>query len=469
MHTPRLFILLFVALALFSCRKDSFITSKDAIVRLSADTLFFDTVFVSTGSITETVKIINGNDQKLRLSDVKLMGGDQSFFSININGAPGPRRQNVEIEAGDSIYIFVAVSIQPNAANLPFVIEDSIQIAFNGVNQYIQLQAWGQNAHFLRNQVIRGNVTWDKTLPYVILGGLQVDTNATLTIPAGSRIYLHADAPFLVDGSLQIQGAKSDGDHVTFRGDRMDDPYRDFPGGWPGIYFRPTSKNNTLEYTTIKNAYQAIVATGSPLASPPQLTLNQCIIDNSYDAGILGLQSSIRANNCLISNCGKNIVLGYGGNYQFQHCTSVGFSNDYISHSQPVLAVSNYITQDDGTSLNADLSADFINCIFWGASGTVDNEVQVSRQGSGSLAYHVGFSNCDWKIKTAPADATMANMIANADPLFDSVNNSRRYYDFHLRAASPLIDKGIGTTLTLDLDGNPRPVGLPDLGCYEHQ
>jgi len=467
MYILRLFIPFVVALALFSCRKDSFITSKDAIVHLSADTLFFDTVFVSTGSITEAVKVINGNDQKLRLSDVKLMGGSQSFFSININGAPGPQRQNVELEAGDSIYIFVAVSIQPNAANLPFIIQDSIQVAFNGVSQYIQLQAWGKNAHFLRNQVIESNVTWDNTLPYVILGGLQVDTTAILTIPAGCRIYLHADAPFLVDGTLKVQGEKGDSNHVIFRGDRLDDPYRDFPGGWPGIYFRQTSKASSMEYAEIKNAYQAVVASGSPLSSPPQLTLDQCIIDNSYDAGIMGIQTSIQVNNCLISNCGKNIVLNYGGNYRFLHCTAVGFSNDYVTHSQPVLSVSNNIVQDNGTSLNADLSADFINCIFWGASGMVDNEVQLTRQGS--TAYHVGFTNCDWKVKTAPADATVSNMIANTDPLFDSVNNSRRYYDFHLRPASPLIDKGISSSLSLDLDGNPRPVGLPDLGCYERQ
>ncbi|HEY4209028.1 MAG TPA: hypothetical protein VGM31_19520 [Puia sp.] len=470
MYNHRLFIPLFVALlAVFSCRKDSFITSKNALIRVSADTLFFDTVFVSTGSITEAVTVVNANDQKLRLSDVKLMGGSQSYFSININGAPEPQQQNIELEAGDSLYIFVAVNIQPNAAGLPFIIQDSIQIAFNGITQYVQLQAWGQNAHFLRNEVIKGNTTWDNTLPYVIQGGIRVDTNATLTIPPGSRVYLHADAPFLVDGTLLIQGDKAEVDRVIFRGDRMDDPYRDFPGGWPGIYFRPTSKANSVTYAVIKNAYQAIVATGAPAGAPPQLTLNQCIIDNSYDAGVLGVQTSIQANNCLISNCGKNIVIGYGGNYQFLHCTVVGFSNDYLAHSQPVLSVSNYITQDDGTSLAGDLSADFVNCIFWGSSGTVDNEVQVSRQGS--TAFHIGFTNSDWKVKTAPAaaDVTTTNIIANVDPLFDSVNNSRRYYDFRLKATSPLIDKGISTPLTVDLDGHSRPVGLSDPGCYEHQ
>ena len=466
MSKYRLLIPLFVALAFFSCRKDSFITSKDAIVRFSADTLFFDTVFVSTGSITESVKVINSNDQKLRLSDIKLMGGSGSYFSINIDGSAGPEQQNVELEAGDSLYIFVAVTIKPGATDLPFIIRDSIQVAFNGVSQYIQLQAWGQNAHFLRSQVIEGNVTWNNALPYVILGGLQVDTNATLTIPAGCRIYLHADAPFLVDGTLQVQGGKGDSDHVIFRGDRMDDPYRDFPGGWPGSYFRQTSTGNSMEYTDVKNAYQAVVVEGPSTGPSPQLLMEQCTIDNSYDAGIMGAQGSIQANNCLISNCGKNIVLDDGGSYEFLHCTAASFSNDYITHTQPVLSVSNYILQDNGALMTADLSADFINCIFWGASGTVDNEVQVSRQGS--TAFHVGFSNCGWKVKTAPVDATVSNMIVNMDPMFDSVNNTRRFYDLHLKPGSPMIDKGLGTSLTVDLDGNTRPIGLPDLGCYEY-
>ena len=127
MYKHWLFIIFFAALTFFSCRKDNFITSKDAVVRFSSDTLFFDTVFVSTGSVTEVVKLINGNDQKLRLSDIKLMGGSHSYFAINIDGTPGPQRQGLDLEAGDSLYIFVAVTIQPGAADLPFVVQDSIR------------------------------------------------------------------------------------------------------------------------------------------------------------------------------------------------------------------------------------------------------------------------------------------------------------------------------------------------------
>src|ERR1700722_19088751 len=155
-----------VVLLVLSCRKNSFITSKDAIVLFSADTLSFDTVFVTTGSVTQSVKITNANNQQLRLTDIRLMGGSQSYFSININGSPGPEVDNIDLAAGDSLYIFVAVAINPRAANLPFIVQDSIQVSFNGNQQYIQLQAWGQNANFLVNQVLKGINNWNDSLPY---------------------------------------------------------------------------------------------------------------------------------------------------------------------------------------------------------------------------------------------------------------------------------------------------------------
>ncbi|HTQ64399.1 MAG TPA: choice-of-anchor Q domain-containing protein [Puia sp.] len=461
--------LLFVVTAFiifFSCKKDSFITSSGAIISFSADTLYFDTVFTSTGSITEFVKINNLNDQKLMLSGIKLMGGTQSPFKINIDGAVGPESTNIEMAANDSLYIFVTVTINPSSANLPFVIEDSIQVSFNGNTRYIQLQAWGQNAHFLQNEIITGNVIWTNDLPYVILGGLLVDSNSTLTIEKGCKIYNHADAPFLIDGTLQVQGEKYDSTKVYFSSDRLDDPYNGYPGSWPGIFFRSTSKDNLLEFAVIRNAYQGIIAENPSVNSNPKVALSECIIDNIYDAGILGVQSDIQATNCLVSNCGKNILLGYGGNYNFTHCTVASYSNDYIQHTMPVLVVSNYITQGNSI-LTGDLTGNFVNCIFWGDNGTVDDEVVVYKQGN--TVFNVSFSNCLWKVKDMPAATDTSNIISNLDPLFELINNQQRIYDFHLMNGSPAIDRGKDAGIVSDLDGNPRPVGNPDLGCYEKQ
>src|SRR5215470_3453726 len=137
-------LILSAVMLLTACRKDSFITSADARVHFTADTLKYDTVFVTTGSVTQSFKIVNNNNQKLRLSSVKLMGGSASSFKINVDGIATNEATNIEIEGDDSVYVFVQVNINANAANLPFVIRDSIQVSYNGLNRLVQLEAWGQ-------------------------------------------------------------------------------------------------------------------------------------------------------------------------------------------------------------------------------------------------------------------------------------------------------------------------------------
>ena len=83
----------------FSCRKESFISSPDARLSLSADSIKFDTVFTTVSSITQSFKIFNDNDQKLLLSKVKLMGGNGSAYKININGLAANEADNIELAA----------------------------------------------------------------------------------------------------------------------------------------------------------------------------------------------------------------------------------------------------------------------------------------------------------------------------------------------------------------------------------
>src|SRR5689334_21155600 len=88
---------LVICLSVSSCKKDSYITSSDALISTSADSLKYDTVFTSIGSITQSFKINNRNNQKLLLSSVKLMGGNASAFRIHVNGSDSPEVQGVEI------------------------------------------------------------------------------------------------------------------------------------------------------------------------------------------------------------------------------------------------------------------------------------------------------------------------------------------------------------------------------------
>ncbi len=449
-------------LLLNSCRKDSFITSPDARVTISADTLKYDTVFVTTGSTYRSFTIFNDNDQKLRISSLKLLGGSSSVYKMNVDGIPGDQFSNIEINANDSLYVFAQVNVNPNVVNLPFILRDSIEINYNGKRRLVQLEAWGQNAHFYRDRVITTNETWNNDLPYVILGSLLINPNQALTINKGCRIYVHADAPIIVDGSLIVNGLKDTIDRVYFQGDRLDEPYKNFPASWPGIFFRGTSKDNVLTYASIKNAFQGIgIIDPSPNANP-KLILNECVIDNAYDAGIISINSSIRARNTQVSNCGKNLFLVKGGDYQFTHCTVVTFGNRYIDHKDPVLTLTNF----DNTS-TASLTALFRNCIFWGEGGLVDNEVVVNKNGTGT--FNVNFDYNLWKVQTPPANITSNQIINNQTPIFDSTDGSKNYYSFRLRTGSPAINKGTNAGVLTDLDGKPRPVGLPDLGCFEKQ
>jgi hypothetical protein len=462
-----LFISISILTLIVSCKKESFITSPDAQVIISADSVKFDTVFATTGSITQSFKIINENDQKLRLSSIKLMGGSSSYFKINADGFTGPQVSNIEIQANDSVYVFVSVSINQSASNLPFIAKDSIQISYNGIDRLVQLEAWGQNAHFLRNKKITVDETWNNDLPYVILGSLTIDPNRKLTINKGCRIYVHADAPILVDGTLEINGAKDTVDRVYFRSDRLDEPYNDFPAGWPGIFFRTTSKDNVFNYAVIKNAYQAVAVLDPSSNANPKLTLNECIIDNAYENGIIAVTSSIKARNCLISNCGQNVVLAKGGDYQFTHCTVASISNSYILHREPVLFVSNYVTVNAVTDAKP-LTALFRNCIFWGQNGTVDDEVETYK--SALASYNVTFDQVLWKVVNQPTGTIVPPAPINNDPLFDSINTNNRYYNFRLQDLSPAKNKATNAGVTIDLDGKPRPVGIAaDLGCYERQ
>ena len=452
-----------ICLLFASCKKDLFITSGDARIATSVDSLKFDTVFTSIGSVTQSFKISNRNNQKLLLSKVRLMGGSASAFKININGRPSAQVSDIEIAAEDSLYVFVTVNINPNAGNLPFIVKDSIQILFNGNTRFVQLEAFGQNANFLRNRIIKGNITWPNNLPYVILGSLQVDTNASLTISRGCKIYSHANAPFIVDGTLIINGTVNE--KVVFTGDRLDEDYRNLPASWPGIYFRSSSKNNVLTFTTIKNAYQAIVAENPSGNANPKITLQQCIVENAYDAGLFCVNSSLQASNSLISNCGKNVTIILGGTYTFTNCTVAAYSS-LISHKNPVLTVSNYAMQN-GVAVTANLSAAFRNTIFWGESGLVGNEVVVEKRGANT--FNVLFDRCLYKAATDPASSVITSPVKNQDPMFDSVDIPRRYYDFHISKNSPAINKGAATGFLKDLDDNPRNNGLPDIGCYEKQ
>ena len=452
-------MLILSVLLIVSCKKEAFV-SGIAGFSLSTDTLHFDTVFTTAGSVTQFFLIKNNSPNTLRIEDISLMGGNASPFNMNVDGLPGNRFSRLDIEGNDSLYVFVSVNVNPDTEVLPFLIRDSIQIIANGKTVFQQLEAWGQNARYIRNQLISSNTIWDNKLPYVILGGLLVDTLATLQIEPGTRIYLNADAPLIIDGTLLAKGTKKDS--IVFQGNRLDEPYRNFPGAWPGIIFRGSSQNNRLDHVYIKNAYQGLVLDRHE-GNTPKVILNNCVLENIYENGIVAINSRLKANNCLISNCGNNLSLLYGGQYDFNHCTIASFSTRYITHNKPVCYAANFIRQNDRV-FSAPLQLNFVNSIVWGSEGVVENEIVVEKKNNDPV--QLDLDHVLFRGKSDPSDTRFTNVIRNQDPVFDSTDVENNFFDFRLRKESPALNKGRANVLPLDLDEKPRGA-QPDLGCYE--
>lgn len=469
-----LLIIAFWAICGSSCKKEGFITDGNAKLGLLVDTLKFDTVFTSLGSVTKNVTLVNQNDQYLRISRIQLAGGAQSPFALNVNGTAGADFRDQELRPMDSMYLFVRLTINPNAEAMPFVVYDSILIDFNGNQRKMYLQAYGRNARFINADTLYANTQWDSGLPYVLQKPLTVAAGAQLTLQKGTRVYCHANAALMVNGTLQSNGEAGQADRVVFQGLRQDEGYRDLPASWGGIVLTNASSLNYLRYTHILNAYQALVVGGGANQSPAKLRMEQCWIDNAYDIGLYGYNTSIDAVNCLVSQCGNeglpgqggsNVILTAGGNYRFDHCTLVTYANPYQNHKQAAL----YLSNADGGNA-APLVAYFSNSIIYGQGGLAENEVVTNR--SASAGFEANFSQVLYKVKADPANIVFNNSLKNEEPRFDSINTGLRNFNFRLRENAPGINRGITANMpvNIDLDGNPRPVGAaPDLGCYERQ
>jgi len=85
--------------------------------------------------------------------------------------------------------------------------------------------------------------------------------------------------------TLQVQGERDDSTRVYFLSDRLIILIT-VSRKWPGIYFGTESINNVLNSLSLKMLPG--IAAEAVTEYKSQGYINECIIDNIYDAGILG-------------------------------------------------------------------------------------------------------------------------------------------------------------------------------------
>jgi len=439
------------------CRKEERITTDpNAMLAFSADSILFDTVFTTVGSVTKGIKILNRNNAAVRVSDISLAGGNSSAFNININGENASIKRNLIINARDSINVFVKVTINPNTKALPFIIQDSIIFNTNGNRQVIQLVAYGQNAVFINGSSININTTWTDDLPYIINGAVTIGSTSSLTVLPGARLYFHKDASLNIEGNLIANGTINK--PILFCSDRLETSYNNEPGQWKGIFLKRTG-NGVIKYATIKNASVGITSDSLSIQVNPKLILSNTIIKNMQVAAYIGYHSELLAFNNLFYNCGNYLIYAVGGgHYNLKQNTFAGYNLDF-PRKTAALSFSDYLSAKAYNNLSLNLT----NNIIW---GSLSNELDIQRKTSAIIQSNI-WNNL---IKTTGTTYAGNGNILNTDPAFVSQNLE----NFELTSGSPALKKGydlssdiyFNSYLNRDLKNMTR-FFPSSLGCYE--
>jgi hypothetical protein len=480
----RVILLLAFSVLFFSqCRKfDDFDEDPSIVLSFSTDTVIFDTVFATIGSVTQALKVYNSHDAAVQISSIRLAGGNSSNYRINIDGSPTLSSNDVEIAANDSIFIFVKATIDPASGNTPFIVEDSIIFETNGNIQDVDLVAWGQNARYiLADQFVQGfprfkivageneQVIWNNELPYVIYGFAVVDSAGSLAIEAGTQVYFHDGSGLWVyrGGKIEVNGSRED--PVVFQGDRLESFFEDLPGQWDRIWIMEGSTDNKIDYAVIRNGFIGLQVENFNLDDPlPRgLLLTNTVIENMSGIGILARWYNITGINNVIANCGNyTMALTWGGEYDFRHCTFANYWT-YSARETGNLAMTNFFVDNEANTYVFDLNAYFGNCINYG-----DRIDEIDTASVDAGLFDFTFENCLLKTSWDISDQNIyPESYKNEDPFFiDYTKNNYR-----LDTLSPAINRGnpdiINSSpylniIQFDLDGNTR-VMEPDLGAYE--
>lgn len=467
--------------AFFACdENDNFSTNSNLRLSFSTDTVRFDTVFTSFGSATKRFKVYNRNKEALTINNIELIGAGRTGFRMNVDGESGNKISNVDILGKDSLYIFVEVTVDPLKENNPLLIADSIRFQFNGVTQYVRMEAIGQNVEYWKGKVIDKDTTLTDTKPFLIYDSLSIKKGVKLTVKENVYFYFHKDAKLHVHGNIEALGTVEK--PIVFRGDRTDNlfespkvPYDRIHGQWGGVFVSKDSYDNHFENVRIRNGVYGIFFAASDVSKQKAILLNT-IIQNTTKEGLWAINSKIKAENSLFANSGSSTVYLIGGNYDFVHCTIANYMSGYWGMlKQPALLLANTGLDVSGKNISYPLEkTSFANTIVAGSSNA-----ELKENKSAQVAFDRKFTNCLLKIKGTD-DADFVNTVWAVDPLFRYIYsptsaqenpNLYYFYNFDLTKESPAVNKGAreyAVGLPFDIRGvSRRSDQAPDIGCYE--
>ncbi|MBQ3738692.1 MAG: hypothetical protein II862_06875 [Bacteroidales bacterium] len=478
------YIIFIITLFLFAsqaCKKEHQVNPDSKLkLSFSADTVLFDTVFTSLGSATHQLRIYNNHADDLKISSIRLLGGESSPYRINLDGENATEFYDKIIPANDSLFSFLRVTINPNDLNTPFVVEDELEFITNGNTQVIKLLAWGQNANYIVGDKVTGAIAgkykivadslqttvWTPERPYVIYGYALINSYGTLRIEAGTKVYCHQGSGIFAwsDGRLIIDGTAEA--PVIIQGDRLEAYYNDTPGQWDQIMLMDgrAGADHRISHAIIRNGFIGINCQSALKVTECALRIDNTIIENQSAYGLYSILYPVEAKNFVITNCGTTNFWAFGGDYRLLHGTIANYWNGNEHKDNISMQLLNYATDSQsGEPFYYPINVEMSNCIIYGSQ---DDEFKTSFSPEVDSTFLL--DHC--LIKTGKYTGNMAGFshcIFNYDPYFADIRNN----DLHIDSiASPVIGTGnpiIANELPYDLDGVNR-LGAPDMGAYQY-
>ncbi len=457
-------VALMIATALSSCIEDGFTTAAADQPRFSVDTLHIGNVYAEETSSTQKFIVYNPHDKGLKISSIKMSGEYAEYFKLNVDGFSGDEFTDVEIRANDSIYVFVSANI-PSLDDGPIRFEflnmyANIDFVTNGVSSHVAVDVTGQNVTRLRAYEVAENERFNGLIPYMIYDSLVVAEGATLTLDAGAHLVFHDGARMIVRGSLKTNGTAEK--YVTFEGDRTGEvisgvSFDIMSRQWDGVYFTPSSHDNSLSHTIIRNTTYGVTVLGDE-SRTPDLTMVNSRLRNSGDLVLEAIDAKISAYGCEFAEAANGLVRLEGGEHMFNHCT---FANNYLFSviAGPAVTFAHFMEDSSDESPTPLMKATFTNSIIYGYGNDVSH---------GDLTgTNVVFNTCLLK-SAGENDDNFINCLWNTDPLFYT-EREEYFFDYRLRPDSPAIGAADAslTDSRATVDGYDRQRGSqPDLGAY---
>lgn len=467
-----------VLIVFFSaCKKTDMISDNPALkLGFSNDSVIFDTVFTTLGSATQQLMVYNTSGSRISISSIRLVSGESSPYRINVDGEAGYFFENIEIEGGDSLYIFVKVTIDPNDLNNPFVVEDDILFFTNSNEQSIKLVSWGQNANYIvADQVVAGfpkfkivadsleTVHWTNEKPYVVYGYALINSYGRLIIDEGTKVHFHKNSGLWAysDGVLKVNGSIDN--PVYFQGDRLEAFYSDLPGQWDRIWLMEAQpgENHEISNAIIQNGFIGLQVESFLRPAENLVKLHNVTIQNMQGIGLFSRVYNVQSDNTVIANCGAYCLAATGGGYYDFKQTTMANYWAYSVRNTPAVYLNNFLLDSLEQPVPIPIQFSMGNSIIYGNN---NNEFQTEMVAGADSAYFLTFVNLKTELNTTNPENF--NMIQkNEDPLFLDYKEN----DYRLDSLSParkIGDTQIASGVPFDIVGTQRTVE-PDLGAYQ--